>query len=307
MASPEYSVVTPVYGTAGFLEELILEIHTVFGQMDLEYEIIVIDDNSPDNSWEVLKKIKSENNYSLKLVKLSRNFGQHKATLAGLTLAKGNAAIVMDSDLQIHPKEIKKLVDQYEDTKADVVFGTFKKKNHASWRNMGSKILGWALRKFGGLSAFGSSFKLLDGKLIKKITNAGFEYVYIDEMAGWFTENITHTEVEHQSRKEGKSSYNIFSLFSMASNIIINYTALPLKIMTYGGLLTAISCFFAGLVFIYRRLVLDVPIGFTATIVILTFGLGLIIFCLGIIGDYLRRIYFIQLQKPSFSIKQIIE
>lgn len=303
----DYSIIIPVYNSQGSLVELLDRIHAVFQENQYSFEIICVNDASTDKSWDILKEIKQHASYPLKLIQFSINFGQHKALLCGMNFAKGKSSILIDSDLQIPPEEINKLILRKKETKADVVYGEYHQKQHHALRNKSSQILGWILNKFGSYQARGSSFKIIDQSIVNKITTTGFEYIFIDEILSWYTSNFDYVEITHLERKEGKSSYTHIKLIKMALQIILNYTTLPLRIMTYSGLFIGIICFFIGVYFIFHKLMYDSVLGFTAIIVSVLFSTGLLLFSLGIIGEYIKKIYFVQLAKPPFTIKKIIE
>ncbi|PSR13480.1 MAG: hypothetical protein DA408_10700 [Bacteroidetes bacterium] len=306
MVTPAYSIVVPVYNTEVFTHELLRRITATMEALGQSYEIICIDDGSPDGAWNQLTALYNKGTYPLKLIQLTENYGQHKALLCGLKFATATQAVILiDADLQTPPEEIAKLIHAYQTTGTQVIYGTPKNKQQPFLRHWGSRFLGKILLRQKAISPYASSFKLLDVQVVHQLQQAGFEYVFLDAMISWFTHDIGVVEVERASRSAGKSGYSLTSLFAMTVQIIIHYTALPLKVMTLGGLLSAVVCFVAGLVFVIRKLVYDVPLGFTATIVIISFGLSLILASLGIIGEYMRRLYFLQLRKPQFAVKAV--
>ncbi|HKK76953.1 MAG TPA: glycosyltransferase [Saprospiraceae bacterium] len=304
----QYSVITTVYQTSAFLEELLARIHQVMSAQQLDYEIICVDDQSPDDSWPMLRKIQANETYPLRLIRLAHNHGQHRALLCGLQATRAiKAVIVLDSDLQNPPEEIPKLIRTFCEQHPGVVYGVSDKKRQTAWRNWGSRILGRFLERQGALTPHASPYKLISRELVDQLVNAQFEYIFLDAMISWYTKDVIKVKVAHEERTQGKSSYKIGKLLQMTLQILINYTALPLRIMTYGGLATALLCFGLGIYFIINKIFFAVPLGFTATIVMITFGLAVIIFSLGIIGDYIRRLYFAQLDKPNFYIQEISE
>ncbi|WP_367389514.1 glycosyltransferase family 2 protein [Lewinella sp. LCG006] len=308
MSSCHYSIVTSAYQTAAFLEELLERIDLTMQQVEGDYEVICVDDRSLDNSWEVLKKVQLDKTYPLRLIRLAHNHGQHRALLCGLQAARATkAVVVLDSDLQNPPEEIPRLIEAFQEYHPQVVYGVAKEKRQASWRNLGSRILGRFLLREGALTPYASPYKLLSRKLVDQLITSRFEYVFLDAMISWYTKDVRMVEVIQKERIHGKSSYPLGKLLRMSMQIIINYTALPLRVMTYGGLIVALLCFGLGIYFIINKIFFAVPLGFTATIVIITFGLAIIIFSLGIIGEYIRRLYFAQLGKPSFHIQEISE
>lgn len=304
----DFTVIVPVYNSASSLNELYNRIDNVFRELKKSYEIIFVDDGSNDDGWNVIRNIKSDaSNNKIVGIKLSKNFGQHNAVFCGLEHAKGNAIITIDDDLQIPPEEIPKLLNAFEDRKCELVYGYFKKKHHSLFRNIGS----WYIKKTGKIinkaPGEGSSFRVLSKKLAEQILKHSQEFVYIDELLLWYTNNITFIPVEHERRKYKKSGYSTAKLFQITFNLMIYYTAVPLKMMIYGGFAFALVSFFIGLYYILKKVFFHhAPPGYTSIIVAILFSTSIIIFSLGIIGEYLHRIYKVQNKKPPYSIKEKI-
>ncbi len=302
------SVIIPVFNSAGSLNELYNRIDKVFSDIKKSFEIIFIDDGSTDESWNVIRKIKLDtNNSNIIGIKLSKNFGQHNAVFCGLENAQGNMVITIDDDLQIPPEEIPKLLKTFEEKKCELVYGYFKKKHHSVFRNFGS----WYIKKTGKMlnkaPGEGSSFRVLSRNLTEQILKHAQEFVYIDELLLWYTNDIAFVQVEHLSRKHHKSGYSTIKLFQITFNLMIYYTAVPLKMMIYGGFSFALISFFVGLYYIVKKIFFHhTPPGYTSIIVAILFSTSVIIFSLGIIGEYLHRIYKVQNKKPPFSIKEKI-
>jgi polyisoprenyl-phosphate glycosyltransferase len=146
----------------------------------------------------------------------------------------------------------------------------------------------------------------MKSSLAKKLLNHQINFIYIDELFNWYTSHISFVLVDHQKRPYQQSTYTPHSLFSLFSNLVIYYTAIPLRMMVYGGFISALFSFFIGVVFIYRKIIHDVPLGFTALIVAILFSTSIILLSLGVIGEYLSRIYMVQNQKPPFAIKTLL-
>ena len=270
------------------------------------FEVIFVDDGSPDNSWEVIRKIKAENPGNITAVRLSQNYGQHNATFCGLTFAKGDFVITIDDDLQTPPEEIRKLIRKYEETQAEVVYGIYPDKKHSSFRNMGSTSLKKSSKLLHNSPGDGSSFRLMTGELVKKILNHPTDFIYLDEILTWYTQEIAFEEVKHLPRKYKDSGYTSAKLFGMVANIMLYYTMIPLKFLVYGGFTVSLVTLIYGGYFIVKKLAYDVPLGYTSLIVAILFSTSIILFSLGVIGEYLRRIYQIQNRKPPYSIKRIL-
>jgi len=303
---PDYSIVVPVFNSQESLQELYRRIDKTFHQAGKQFEVIFVDDDSADESWTVLETIQQEHPGKVTAIRLAKNFGQHNATICGIAQASGSFIITIDDDLQNPPEEILKLIDTMEATNADLVYGIYGKKHHSMARNLGSgAIKGWSRRIF-KTKGDGSSFRLMKSSLAQNLLNHQINFIYIDELFNWYTGHISFVLVDHQKRPYQQSTYTPRTLFSMLSNLVIYYTAIPLKMMVYSGFIAALFSFLAGIVFIYKKIVHDVPLGFTALIVAILFSTGIILLSLGVIGEYLSRIYLVQNQKPPFAIKSIL-
>lgn len=300
-----YSVIVPVFNSEESLQELVHRIKKVLSAYNCLHEIILIDDGSIDNSWEVITQLKQENNDILIAIRFSKNFGQHNAILCGLSKANGKYIITIDDDLQIPPEEISKLIEAQTATNADLIYGYYPNKKHSSFRNIGSKVVKKTGKALYNNPGEGSSFRMIKTELAKKTLSHLQSFVYIDEILLWYTNNIHFVKVEHEARKYCKSGYSSFKLFSMSANIVFYYTAIPLRLMVYGGIICSILSFLTGIYFIIRKVLFKVPHGYTSLIVAILFSTGIIILCLGIIGEYLNRIYIVQNKKPPYAIREI--
>lgn len=308
MEKIDISIVIPVFNSQDNLEELFQRIDKVLTETGKRFQIIFVDDASKDNSWQKLQSIKGIGQGKVTAIQLKKNAGQHNAIICGLNLSQGNITITMDDDLQHPPEEIPKLLKTYEQTQSDVVYGMYRSKKHGAIRSAGSAAVQQSTKYFADYGkASGSSFRLFSKDLVNKLKGHSQAFVYLDEIIHWYTSNISQVEVEHNERKSGKSSYSFFKLTSMYLGVLINFTAWPLRLMTGFGLLFSLISFLVGLVFIYRRLNYDIEVpGFTALIVAIAFSTSLMLFCFGIIGQYLYKIYQKQHGKPPYTIKEML-
>ena len=305
--TPDYSIIVPVYNSFESLDELFRRIGQTMQKLEKTFEVIFVDDGSSDASWNSLESIQLANPGEVTAIRLARNFGQHNATICGIAQASGEFIITIDDDLQNPPEEIVKLIGAMQNSEADLVYGIYGKKQHSMVRNMGSGALkGWSRRIF-KTKGNGSSFRLMKSSLGKNLLNHQINFIYIDELFNWYTSHIAFVTVDHQKRPYQQSTYTPHSLFSLLSNLIIYYTAMPLKMMVYGGFISALLSFITGIFFIYRKLMHGIPImGFTALIVTILFSTSIILLSLGVIGEYLSRIYMVQNRKPPFAIKTVL-
>lgn len=305
MNEVEYSVIVPVFNSEASLEELFSRLSTVMDGIGRKYEFIFVDDCSLDDSWEVLKKIKQDHPETLTAIRLAKNFGQHSATFCGFNFAKGNYIITIDDDLQCPPEEIPKLIKAMEERDSELVYGIYKKKKHSLYRNLGSK----SIKNVSGLLGKpkdGSSFRLISKNIIQKILVHHQNFVFIDEILNWYTDYISFVLVEHHRRKYKSSGYSQRKIWSMFANIVFYYTTAPLKLMVYGGLISSVFFFILSIFFVLKKILLNVPLGYTSLIVAILFSTSLILLSLGVIGEYLSRIYMVQNKKPLYSVKKVL-
>lgn len=301
--SYRYSLIVPVYNSASTLPKLLEACERSLPSDDTQ--IIFIDDFSSDNSWEVLLDLKKQSKIDLVLVSLASNFGQHAALFCGLQYAEGEYIVTLDDDLQHHPREIEKLAEVIESENADLVYGIYAQKEHGALRNMGSVVFAAIVNKFASTPLQGSSFKLMRKSLVEKVLHHPHYNFYLDEVIAWYSKKTSFTQVEHGKRLYGSSGYSPVSLIKMSVGILLNYTALPLKFITWLGVLSSLISFGFGIFYIYEKLNNDAQVGFTAIIVSIFFSTGLILLSLGIIGEYISRIFLIQTGKPPFKIKEV--
>jgi len=300
----DYSIVIPVYNSESLLEELCTRIAQTFQPNKNSFEIIFVDDASSDTSWKTLLRIKEQQGAMVKLVRFSKNYGQHSATFCGLKYATGDYVITIDDDLQNAPEDILKLIDKIETSRADVVYG-IGKKEHSKLRKMASNAWKVGTRKVDEGLGEGSSFRIFSAAIKDKLLQHQQSIIFIDELLFWYTSNIQFVEVPHFPRKVGRSGYTPFALLQFIVNLSFNYSTIPLKLMTYFGVVVSIFSFILGVFFIIRRIFYDVNVpGFTATIVAILFSTSVILIGIGIIGKYLSNIFKLLNKRPSFSIKE---
>ena len=303
---PEYSIIVPVYNSSESLDELYLRIEQTMVKLGKTFEVIFVDDDSVDSSWTRLEALHNANPGKVTSIRMARNFGQHNATLCGIAQASGAFIITIDDDLQNPPEEIGKLIHTMQESDADLVYGIYGKKQHSMARNLGSGALKATSRRLFRTKGNGSSFRLMKSSIGKNLLQHQINFIYIDELFNWYTSHIAFVLVEHRKRPYQQSTYTSHSLFSLFSNLVIYYTAIPLRVMVYGGFISAFLSFLTGAKFIYNKIAHDVPLGFTALIVAVLFSTSIILLSLGVIGEYLSRIYMVQNHKPPFSIKTIL-
>jgi len=290
----KFSVVIPVYNSEKTLIELTNRLSDTFSKIMVDYEIILIDDCSSDNSWRILKELHQKNN-NIKIIHLQKNFGQHNAILCGLNYAQGDYIITMDDDLQNPPEEIPKLIDKIQEGYS-VVYGRYKIKYHSRIENFFSKrfqtFVHWILDIPN--TVFISSFAILTSDVVKNMIQIKSSYIFLPALVrkSVSANDISNTIVNHHPRIIGKSNYNIRKYLSLSLNLIINYSVLPLLFVGIFGVIISLLSFCYG-TYILGRYLIDPTyglMGWNSTMVTLTFLGGMILFSIAIIGEYLRRI-----------------
>jgi undecaprenyl-phosphate 4-deoxy-4-formamido-L-arabinose transferase len=306
MNRPLFSVVVPVYRSEKTLPELCEALSKFFTNRNFTYELILVNDACPNNTWEIVKHIKWQHPEVVTAVNLAKNAGQHHATLCGFQYIKGDFVITIDDDLQYHPTEIEKLIQQQQRTNADLVYGIQAVKRHSWIRNLGSRAVAFLFSSFASTPGRGSSFRLIKAEVVKNIAHFNQRYIFLDELLAWFACNTQFIEVNHSKRKEGKSGYSLTKLVVWTLRLIFTYTTLPLRLMTYLGLSAFLICLGFVAYFLYMKFSYGAELGFTALIVSIFMSTGLILFSLGIIGEYLSRLFQLQTRRPVFYVKEVL-
>lgn len=304
---PNISIVSPVYRAEKMVKKLVEEIQLAMSQLDLDYEIILVDDRSPDNSWEVMKQLSSKFP-EVKSIRLSRNFGQHPTIMAGLAEAKGEWIVVMDCDLQDQPKEIKNLylkaLEGYE-----IVVAKREKRKDGLFKKTSAKLFYRVFNYLSGIEINNevANFGIYNKKVIKSISLINDHIKFFPLFINWVGYKSTSIVVEHSEREDGKSSYDIFKLISLAFNTIISFSDKPLKIFTYLGLLISTISFFFGCYFLYEALTgqISEP-GFSSLIISIWLLSGIIISTIGIVGIYLGKTFNQVKGRPIYIIDEKI-
>ena len=233
----DLSVVIPVYRSRECLPELLRQLCLELDGTNRSYEIILVDDGSPDSTWDVVCEL-AERYRSVRAVQLMRNRGQAFATLCGLSHARGQIVVTMDDDLQHLPRELPRLLGELEsDSKSDCVFGCFREKNHAAYRNFGSRIMLWILRKSFGLPpGFSSStFRVMRRQLVKAVLQHSTANPSLAVLIFSNTGRVKCVDVEHAPRFAGQSNYTVAKQIRLALDAILNISVLPLHAISYVG------------------------------------------------------------------------
>ncbi len=302
---PVISVVIPVYLGEKILDLLHARLKKVLDQVAEHYEIILVDDRSPDNAWIKITELASKY-LEVKGIRLSRNFGQHYAITAGLEESRGEWIVVMDCDLQDQPEEIKKL---YQKAKGgyDIVFAQRKLRQDTFFKRISSKLF-YGLFSYLTDTVQDSSianFGIYHRKVISSVLKMKDHIRYFPTMSQWVGFQSVKLEVEHAPRFEGDSSYNLKKLLNLAFNNIIAFSDKPLRLAVQLGALVSFISFWIGVFYIVKFFRGEVEVlGFTSIVISIWFLSGIIIFILGIVGIYIGKIFEKVKDRPAYIIDE---
>jgi glycosyltransferase involved in cell wall biosynthesis len=301
---PEFSVIIPIYNEEENILELYRRLLSVMEKIGT-FEIIMVDDGSKDRSWEVIKDL-HEKDSRIKGLSFSRNFGHHIAITAGIDYAKGDAVILMDSDLQDPPEEIPKLCKKFNEG-YELVYGIRKEKKDSLLKRITSFIFWWLINKFSGIDIPRNQtlLRIFDRKILDVLKSMRERARFIHGMIAWTGFKTALQEVEHAPRAHGVSKYNVIKLFRLAFNAITSFSIVPLRLATYLGILSAGIGLFYGFYFIYKKIFLGIPVlGYASIIVAVLFVGGIQLLILGIIGEYLGRVYQEVQGRPIYILRE---
>jgi len=299
------SIVVPVYHSASILPKLVNQVHSEMLKeaLDGRFELLLVNDGSTDNSWEVIRTLAAEHPF-IKGISLLRNFGQHNAIMAGLNYANGDFVVIMDDDLQHPPQAIGNMVRALS-AGYDVCYTNYLNRQHVWWKKIGSRFNDWIatrlLNKPKGL--YLSSFKAIRKEVVKEIIQYDGPYTYVDGLILDVTRSITTVDIEHQARCEGKGNYNLRRSLSLCMGMATSFSILPLRIASYTGFAMAALSLVMLTFFIIRKLMHpELPAGWASLIVTILFIGGVQTLCIGMVGEYLGRMYLKINRKPQFVV-----
>lgn len=288
----ELDIVIPVYNSTKIIADLINRLNEWSATIDLSFRVIFVDDGSEDDSDEII--IAAPKKFDYKLICLARNYGQHTATAIGLGYSDADLVATMDDDSQHDPFELTKMMEQLKNDNADLVFGTYNEKQHSIIRNFGSLLLKKIFHLEGIDYSGVTSFRLMQAALTFPFKRMKNPIVFIDEYLVKNAKKISLCDINHKDRISGNTSYSSWKLFTFAINIILFHSSFPLKFTTRLGLLLSIFFFGLGAYYIYDKVFNDVQLGFTSIIVAIFFSTGILLMSIGVIGEYIRKLWITQ-------------
>lgn len=303
------SFVIPCYRSENTVEGVVKEIETTMQTMadKYAYEVILVNDCSPDNTMGTIRRICEENS-KVKGIGFSRNFGQHAALMAGLRQSDGDYVVCLDDDGQTPADEVGKLLEKLEEG-FDAVYAKYENKQHSGFRNLGSKVNERMTRIMleKPKELFISSYFAVKRFVVEDMIRYENSYPYVIGLVLRSTKNITNVVVNHREREEGRSGYTLKKLFALWFNGFTAFSVKPLRIATCLGAFSAFVGFAYGIYTVIKRFVNpDVPLGYSSMMAALVFFCGMIMVMLGLIGEYIGRIYISMNSSPQYVIRERI-
>lgn len=302
------SFVIPCYRSENTLPHVVQEIDEKMATMTkYEYEIIMVNDCSPDTTLATIRRLCQEDDRR-KALSFSKNFGQHSALMAGLRNASGDYVVCLDDDGQTPANEVDKLLDVLEEG-YDAVYAKYEHKKHSLFRNLGSKVNERMTRMMLGKpkSLYVSSYFAVRRFVVEDMIRYENSYPYVIGLVLRATKNITNVVVNHRDREEGRSGYTLKKLLGLWFNGFTAFSVKPLRIATAIGVTFACIGFAYGVYTIIKYFIMpDVPIGFSSIMSAVVFFGGMIMIMLGLIGEYIGRIYISMNNSPQYVVKEKI-
>ncbi len=303
------SFVIPCYRSAHTLPGVINEIRETMEKLAAyDYEVVLINDCSPDDTFETIKRLCQEN-HNITGINLAKNFGQHSALMAGFHYVKGEIVICLDDDGQTPADEAGKLIEGIEQG-ADVVYAKYNHKHHSGFRNWGSHVNELMTRVMLGKpkELYISSYFAARRFIVEEMKRYTYAYPYVIGLVLRSTKNIINVEVEHRDRKEGASGYTIGKLLALWFNGFTAFSVKPLRIATVTGAVCALVGFLYGIYTIVKKIFINPPglvTGFSALMSVMVFIGGMLMLMMGLVGEYMGRMYISMNNSPQYVIREM--
>lgn len=308
MKKKKISFVIPCYKSEKTIEYVVSGIQkTIQESGKYLYEIILVNDGSPDNTFDKIKRLANQDG-NVVAINLSRNFGQHSALMAGYANVTGDYVIGMDDDGEHNPKDMFKLIDELEKG-YDYVCANFVSNHRTAIKNLGTRINNWMATNLIGKPSevTFSSYYIMRRYVVDEIKKCKNPFPYVGGMIVAITKKLSSTPIEQHSRKSGESGYNLKNSFSLWLNGFTAFSVKPLRVATVTGIIMALFGFIYGIYIIIKKIVTpQLLLGYASTMVVLLVVGGILMITLGVIGEYVGRIYISINKVPQYVIKEIV-
>lgn len=307
---PYISIVIPVHNEEEVLDELYTRLTRVMTALGRSYEIILINDGSTDRSQQILQQLHDSNPDCIRVIEFNGNFGQHMAIMAGFERVRGQIIITMDADLQNPPEEISKLVAAMEE--GHDVINTYRQDRQDSWWRL--QVSKWHNRMRAVMMPKlimrdeGCMLRAYRRHIVDLMASTGESTTFIPALALTYAANPTEVGVAHAERSAGNSSYNLYKLIRYNFDLVTGFSVFPLQMFTMIGLLIALGSFAFVVFLLMRRFIVGPEVeGVFTLFAIMFFLIGIVLFGLGIVGEYVGRIYQEVRKRPRFVVKRVLE
>lgn len=304
------SFVIPCYRSSQTLPGVIQEIKDTMKTLKkYEYEIVLVNDSSPDDTFSVIAGLCREND-NITGINLARNFGQHAALMAGFHYVKGDVVVCLDDDGQTPACEVGRLLAGIEEG-ADVVYAKYNHKHHSGFRNFGSHVNEVMTRIMLGKpkDLYVSSYFAAKRFVVDEMIRYEYAYPYVIGLVLRTTKNIVNVEIDHRDRQAGESGYTLKKLLGLWFNGFTAFSVKPLRVATVTGTICAFCGFAYGIYTIIKKIFIQPPdlvIGFSALMSVIVFMGGMLMLMLGLVGEYMGRMYVSMNNSPQYVIREIV-
>ena len=302
------SFVIPCYRSSKTIGGVVNEIESTMAQLAYEYEIILVNDSSPDDTFTVISAL-AEADGHITAVDLAKNFGQHAALMCGIRHSSGDILVCLDDDGQTPADEVGKLLEKIE-AGCDVVYASYDHKQHSGFRNFGSRVNAWMTEIMLGkpkelsLTSYFAAKRFIADEMLR-YENC---FPYVMGLVLRSTKNICNVPVNHRSREQGQSGYTLGKLLSLWMNGFTSFSIKPLRIATYFGAFTAFAGFIYALIIVIRHFAVGMaPLGWSSTTALLLILGGVILLVLGLIGEYIGRIFMCVNSSPQYVERSVVK
>lgn len=302
----ELSIVITIYNAERTIPELNSRIFAALEPLTSNFELIYVEDSSRDGSWKTLMAL-AQLDKRIKPIKFARNFGQHTGISAGLNHASGKLVVMMDGDLQDSPEAIPELIAKIKSSDRKIVYVKRTERKHSFRKVLMSKVFYGVFDRLSGMKSDPTigTFRIMDKVVLDAFKTFSEKDKYIGGIFYWMNFKFDTLEVEQLERKEGRSGYNIVRLLKLAAKGIIGFSNKPLRISIYLGLFCAAFAFMLGLVFLVRKFIYDISVpGYSSIIISIYFTGGIIMIILGILGEYIGKIFDQVKSRPEYIIEE---
>lgn len=305
---PDFSVVVPVYNSERSLEELYRRLEATFAAMGRTFEVVFVDDGSRDGSMAVLRALHDRHPGRVRALSLYRNQGQQAALMCGFRQCAGDLVVTIDDDLQHLPEDIPVLYARLQEG-YDAVFGSYPRAN-GFLKNLGSRLVRRLVHRIfdppEGLEM--SAFRLIRRDVVEHVKAYRTSFPYLSGMILSTTPSVANAEVRHEERRYGRSGYTLPKLIKLSFNLLVNYSALPLKAIGWLGMGVSLAAFVTGTVFMIRQLLIDrAPEGWTSLVVLMSFFSGVLFAMMFVMAEYLSRLLTEVANRPPHAVREILE